>query len=131
MEISGQKIDITYIRKKLLEKNEKFMWKRSDEVFDKMDRESIIENLQKLNEVQSGDLNLETNDLRNKLKSLERTRHLVCWHDGSTIGGHGYIAITISVMFDVAAFFSDEKNTSWNMEKIYAHNQLLRSRIFT
>ena len=32
-----------------------------------MDRESIIENLEKLNEVQSGDLNLETNDLRNNL----------------------------------------------------------------
>ena len=51
MEISGRKIDITYIRKKLLEKNEKFMRKRSDEVFDNMDRESINENLQKLNEV--------------------------------------------------------------------------------
>ena len=46
VEISGRKIDITYIRKKLLEKNEKFMRKRSDEVFDNMDRESIIENLQ-------------------------------------------------------------------------------------
>ena len=33
----------------------------------------------------------------------------MCWHDGSTIGGHGYIVITISVMFDVAAFFSDEE----------------------
>ena len=51
VEISGRKIDITYIRKKLLEKNEKFMRKRSDEVFDNMDRESINENLQKLNEV--------------------------------------------------------------------------------
>ena len=61
VEISGRKIDITYIRKKLLEKNEKFMRKRSDEVFDNMDRESIIENLQKLNEVQSSILNLETN----------------------------------------------------------------------
>ena len=109
MEISGRKIDITYIRKKLLEKNEKFMRKRSDEVFDNMDRESIIENLQKLNEVKSSGLNLETNYLRNMLKSLEKTRHLMCWHDGSTIGGHGYIVITISVMFDVAAFFSDEE----------------------
>ena len=109
VEISGRKIDITYIRKKLLEKNEKFMRKRSDEVFDNMGRESIIENLQKLNEVQSSSLNLETNYLRNRLKSLERTRHLMCWHDGSTIGGHGYIVITISVMFDVAAFFSDEE----------------------
>ena len=58
VEISGRKIDITYIRKKLLQK---FMRKRSNEVFDNMDRESIIENLQKLNEVQSSILNLETN----------------------------------------------------------------------
>ena len=79
VEISGRKIDITYIRKKLLEKNEKFMRRRSDEVFDNMDRESIIENLQKLNEVQSSSLNLETNYLRNRFKSLERTRHWWSW----------------------------------------------------
>ena len=68
VEISGRNIDITYIRKKLLEKNEKFMRNRYDEVFDNMDRESIIENLQKLNVVQSSSLNLKTNDLRNQLK---------------------------------------------------------------
>ena len=55
------------------------MRKRSDEVFDNMDRESIIENLQKLNEVQSSSLNLETNYLRNRFKSLERTRHWWSW----------------------------------------------------
>ena len=97
VEISGRKIDITYIRKKLLEKNEKFMRKRSDEVFDNMDTESIIENLQKLNEVQSSGLHLETNDLRNKLKSLDRAMHLVYWHDSSAIGGHGFIVITITI----------------------------------
>ena len=69
------------------------MQKRSDEVFDNMDRESFTENLQKLNEVQNSGINLETNYLRNRLKSLERTRHLMCWHDGSTIGDHGYIVI--------------------------------------
>ena len=37
------------------------MRKRPDEVFDNMDRESIINNLQKLDEVQSSGLNLETN----------------------------------------------------------------------
>ena len=85
------------------------MQKRSDEVFDNINRESIIKNLQKLNEVQGSSLNLETNDLQNKLNSLERTRHLMCWHDGSTIGGHSYIVITISVMFDIATFFNDEE----------------------
>ena len=104
MEISGQKIDITYIWKKLLEKNKTFMSKRSDEVFDNMDRESIIENLQKLNEVQSSGLNLETNYLRHRLKSLERTKHLMCWHHGSTVGGCRYIVVTISVMLDMAVF---------------------------
>ena len=101
VEINGRKMDITYIRMKLLEKNEKLMRKRSDEVFDNMGRESIIENLQKLNEVQSSGLNLERNYLRNRLKSLKMTGHLMCWHDGSPISGHGYIVITISVMFDV------------------------------
>ena len=67
VEISGRKIDITYIRKKLLEKNEKFMRKRSDEVFDNMGRESIIENLQKFSEVKSSGPNLETNYLRNRV----------------------------------------------------------------
>ena len=46
------------------------MRKRScekDQVFDNMNRESIIENLQKFNEVQNSGLNLETNSLRNRL----------------------------------------------------------------
>ena len=88
----------------LLEKKEKFASKRSDDVFDNMDRENIIENLQKLSEVQSSGLNLETNYLRHRLKSLERTKHLMCWHDGSTVGGRCYIVVTISVMFDMAVF---------------------------
>ena len=54
------------------------MRKRSDEVFDNMGRESIIENLQKLNEVQSSGLNLKRNYLRNRLKSLKMTAHLMC-----------------------------------------------------
>ena len=39
---------------------------KKDQVFDNMDRESIIENLQKFNEVQNSGLNLETNSLRNR-----------------------------------------------------------------
>ena len=98
-----------HLKKKKRKKKEKFIRKRSDDVFDNMGRESIIENLQKLNEVQSIGLNLETNYFRNRLTSLEKSRHLMCWHDGSTSDGHGYIVITISVMFDVAASFSDEE----------------------
>ena len=65
MEIGGRKIIITYIRKKIIGKIEKFMRTISDEAFDNMDREIIIENWQKLNEIQSSGLNLEINYLRN------------------------------------------------------------------
>ena len=40
---------------------------------------------------------------------MEKTRHLMCCHDGCTIGIYGYIVITIRVMFDVAAYFSDKE----------------------
>ena len=118
VDISERKIDISHIRKKLLEKNEKFIRKRSDKVFDNMDRKSIAENIRKFSEVQSSALNLEPSYLRNRPKSLERTRPLICRHDVVTIGGHGYIVIAISIVFDVNAFLSDEE-------------MLLRSRLFT
>ena len=80
---------------------------RSDEAFAAMDRDKIVHELQQLNEFKSNNQNMEKSDLLHKLKLLERTRHLMCWHDGATIGGHSYIVITISVMYDVAAFLSD------------------------
>ena len=49
-----------------LNKNEKFMRKRSDEVFDKIYRESISENLQKLNEVQISVLKFRNKRLTNQ-----------------------------------------------------------------
>ena len=55
----AEKSTLPIIGRNYLKKNEKFMRKRSDEVFDNMDRESIIENLQKLNEVQNSSLNLK------------------------------------------------------------------------
>ena len=57
----------TFGRKNLKKTPEKFMRKRSDEVFDNMGRESIIENLQKFSEVKSSGPNLETNYLRNRV----------------------------------------------------------------
>ena len=42
--------------------------------------------------------------LRKKLSQLERTRTLGMWHDHSTILGHGYVLITVRVMYDRAVF---------------------------
>lgn len=52
--------------------------------------------------------NLQTEDeLRKILSQKERTRSLGMWHDHSTILGHGYITITVMVLYDQAVFKTD------------------------
>ena len=38
------------------------------------------------------------------MSQIERTRTLGMWHDHSTILGHGYVLITVRVMYDQAVF---------------------------
>ena len=45
----------------------------------------------------------------NKLKHLQCTRHLICWHDGATLVGHGYILITFSELYNPAIHYSDNE----------------------
>ena len=49
-------------------------------------------------------------NLRGRLKSLQRTRHLALWHDHSTIIlGAGYLLMTVHVLYDSAVFLNYEK----------------------
>ncbi|CAG2230124.1 unnamed protein product [Mytilus edulis] len=45
----------------------------------------------------------------NKLKQLERTRHLKIWHDHSDILNHSYICFMVSWLYDPANFLTDEE----------------------
>ena len=47
--------------------------------------------------------------LKELRKKLERTRHLMFWHDGSTLANHSYILMTVSAMYDPAAYVTDQE----------------------
>ena len=40
---------------------------------------------------------------------MERTRCFAFWYDGSTIGNHSHLLITVNVLYDPASFLSDEE----------------------
>ena len=40
---------------------------------------------------------------------MQRTRHLMCWHNGATLAGHGYILITFSKLYNPATHYRDDE----------------------
>ena len=55
------------------------------------------------------DNNETLEELLIKLKKMERTRCFAFWYDGSTIGNHSHLLITVNVLYDPASFLSDEE----------------------
>jgi hypothetical protein len=47
--------------------------------------------------------------LRNKLKSLERTRNIKIWHEHSDVLNHTYVSFMVSYIYDKANFLTDEE----------------------
>ena len=80
----------------------------SDEHYEGLNEESIINRLQELHEYKA-DEGLTTDQLRNKLKHLGRNRHLMIWHDNSTVANHGYLVCLVSELYDPAVFLTNEE----------------------
>ena len=52
------------------------------------------------------------------VKKIERTRYLVCWHDGSSMGNHSRLLVTVNVLYDTASFLSDNEYYLKHKKKI-------------
>ena len=59
--------------------------------------------------------NETVDDMREKIKQFERTRHLQVWHDASDIANHGHILFCINVLYDPAGFFLQQKSLKKNL----------------
>ena len=71
-----------------------------DNVIDTMSLEDLVKCVSQFEMVTEKDVGF----LRERLKALERTRHLVLWHDHSSVLSRGYILITLNVIYDDAVF---------------------------
>jgi len=47
--------------------------------------------------------------MRQKLKKMERTRHLAVWHDHSSVANHGYFLFLVGVMYGPAIHLTDKE----------------------
>lgn len=107
--IEGRKIPLHDVKAKLLKKQEKYMHLYNDARIDGME----IEELQSAIKVFSPHLDAKKSidELKTMLKTAQRTRTLAFWHDHATILGHGYILITVHVIYDAAAFMQDRSGS--------------------
>ena len=107
IEVSGRKISLLSLREKLLNSHEEFMHLETDNEIQAKSRADVVHELQQVHE--PTETSQSTDELRERLKSIQRSRSLLLWHDHATLLGSGYIMVTVSVLYDPAVFLSIEE----------------------
>ena len=73
---------------------------RTDDELSLLTKDDILQELSQINELAPDDFSKDNLFLLKKLKNFERTRHLMMWHDGSTLSSHSYLLMMVSIMYD-------------------------------
>ncbi|VDI17768.1 Hypothetical predicted protein [Mytilus galloprovincialis] len=77
----------------------------TDEYYDTLTEDKIRQRLQLLGEETS----VSCQDMRFKLKNIERTFKLKMWHDHSDILNHSFVNFMTTIMYDAANFMTDNE----------------------
>ena len=120
----GRKSPITQIRIAMLKKQSKYL-RASNLNYDNLNTEQPKLRLTELNQFSDDDQ--EPAEMRKKLKSLERTRHLLVWLDNSTVTNSGYLVCLITCLYDQAVFYTDDE-TIKSLERKKIFSRSLRSQ---
>ena len=63
-----------------------------------------MKRMEMLNEKKDGE---GEGEMRERLKVMERTRHLLVWHDLSTVANHSHLVFMATCLYDPAVFYTD------------------------
>ena len=44
-----------------------------------------------------------------EIKRLHRTRHYVCWHDGSSVSNRSHLLVMMGCVYDPALYYTDKE----------------------
>ena len=102
--VEGRKQPLIEIRERTLKNQEKFMRHRADDEYDTMTHESVTTLLKAINEYNEGE---SLKSMQNRLKDIERKRHIKIWHDLSTIANHGHLVFMASSLYDPAIHYTN------------------------
>ena len=108
--VSGRQIPLFDIRKQLLEDHEKkeLVRDHSEQKYARLTNEQVVEQLKILAEYNI-DKDYTSEELKDKLKAVERTRHLIVWSDHSCLKNHGHLLLTVNCIYDPAFFYTREE----------------------
>lgn len=104
--VEGRKIPLDEVRQKTLQKCKAYTRNHQDNYYDEMSRLTVVEKLKNLNEFDDSE-GLTT--MRNKLERLQRQRHLIVWHDHSTVANHGYLVFMVACIYDPAFYLTSKE----------------------
>lgn len=103
----ARKYPLTDIRRKALLNNKDLMHTRSEEEYEAMSFEVLKKRMNSLHEKVNDDAT--AHELREKLKSFERTRHWLIWHDHSTIANSGFMLFLLRELYDPAIHLTNKE----------------------
>ena len=101
--VHGRKHPLKKLRVKLFKKYHRYMRLNPDSYFENLGREELFRRLADINEFEPNE-NIE--EMKEKLKKCERSRHFQIWHDGSVIVNHGHILFCVNILYDPAVFYT-------------------------
>ena len=107
--VSGRKQPLTDIREQMLEEHQSYFRIFSDADNSSITREKLMNELQRINEYTDNHFNLDTTELKCTLKSLQRSRNVLLWHDTSTLSDHSHLLMLVKCLYDTALFFTDDE----------------------
>ena len=108
--VSGRKIPLLEIRTRMLKEQESLGLLRvhSDDYYAAMtDAEVRV----RLSQIGEDDKRGEESEIesRERLKAIERKRHLMVWGDNSTLLNHGHLLLTVNSVYDEAVYYTNEE----------------------
>ena len=129
--VQGRKISLNNIRKIWSIDHKKYMRLRTDAEFQNLTRNDVIEMLQKIHEYDKEKHGSETtHQLKEILKVLERTRHVMFWHDASNVSNHDHFLVTVAPIYDEAVYITNAEYTQKYGEKINIQAEVEKPYIY-
>ena len=130
--VSGRKIPLSDIRERTLREHEELGLIRAhtDEFYATMTREQVMNRVQQLGENANVSETAELNDIKEHLKGIERTRHLMLWADNSTLLNHGYLLMTVNILYDEAVFNTDKEMEEQGKGNIDVQSLVERPQVY-
>ena len=98
--VEGRKNPLVEIRKKKLQELKGYMRVRDTKDVDSMSVEEVANRLMMLNEESE-------EEMKERLKIMEKTWHFMTWHDLSTVANHSHLVFMVNCFYDQATFYTN------------------------